>query len=50
MKLLNKLFIGAAVVATAATMSSCTGDLDLVSSDPNTTTSGTFAPLLGKAI
>ena len=42
MKLLNKLFIGAAVVATAATMSSCTGDLDLISDDPNSTTSGTF--------
>lgn len=43
MKTINKLFIGAAMVAAATGFSACTGDLDLLPSDPNQTTAATFA-------
>lgn len=43
MKSLNKLFISAALVASAAVFSGCTGDLDMLPADPRQTTSATFA-------
>ncbi len=42
MKTLNKILISAGVVFTAMTFGSCTGDLDLMPDDPNSTTPGSF--------
>lgn len=43
MKFLNKLFISAVMVASAASFSSCVGDLDRLPSDPRDITSSEFA-------
>ena len=39
---LNKLFIATGVVAASLSMGSCVGDLDLLPTNPNDITSGTF--------
>ena len=43
MKTLNKIFLSLGVVAATLSLGSCVGDLDLLPTDPNTTTSANFA-------
>lgn len=42
MKTINKIFIGLGLAAAATGFSGCTGDLDLLPTDPNQTTAATF--------
>ncbi len=48
MKTLNKILLSAGVVLTAMTMGSCVDDLDLMPTDPNSTTPGNFSEDPGK--